>query len=950
MKTSQIKLALLAGSAAALIGAQAHAQAAAAEADVEAVVVTGSRLASAGFQAPTPVTVLGAQQMQARAATTVFDLTKDIPVFRSSQGLNNAVQGMRVTGQALLDLRGLGSARTLVLVEGLRPMVVNSALGFDTNMLPASLIERAEIVTGGASAAYGSDAVAGVVNFILKKRLEGITGSVQMGRSQHGDNQEDLISLAYGKSFLDDKLHFIVGGDYNTNKGVRSFYSREWGRREPGVFSLPTTRAAGLPSQIWSDYVEQSQNTAAGLINSGPLKGTAFDLSGSPYQFTSGPGAILGTTYQMSPTQTNYLNTINSLKAIKGPYERGSALVRAEYEITPSVRIHATANYAELWTHTPSTGSQITNIIINRGNPFIPASIAAAMTAQNIASFGMAKLTTVQSEFPGWTSGSVIRYFNSDIGIEGEYAGWNWDVGYQQGKVHFNRAFLNTLKTANYYAALYAVPGPNGTTVCGPIATNPMFNAQPASTRANWINNLEPGCVPYNPFGTKNASPESIRYIMGDSRADDDLEQNAVQFNVSGEPFMLPAGPVSVALGAEYRKLDFVETAAYQSRPDYLLNENNVSFDANTTTKEAYAEVGLPLLKDLPFVKQLDANGAVRRTDYSISGGVTTWKVGATWEINDMVRLRATRSRDIRAPNINEAFLKGQTGTTPLVNRVNGVNDRVSSLTTGNPNLRPEVADTFTAGIVFQPVWQWAWGARMSVDYYAIDIKDVIAQLDAQEIVDRCFVNKLAEYCAMLELNPNVAIGFTKNTRGPLNLNGQKTNGVDIELSMRPPIEDFGIPGRLDFRGLATWVDDLRTLAPLPAGGVQDVDTAGQFVPDWTMNFNLTYALAKFSANVNVRYNTNLKYSTSLKGPDDPDYNPAANNSINRNRFPSSTLWNLSTTYNLIEEDNRNLQLFGVVENLFDKDPPLVALYIVPGGNPYDLVGRNFKAGIRFSF
>ncbi len=931
-------------------GAHAQAPAAADSASVEAVIVTGSRLATAGFQAPTPVTVLGAQQLQARAATTVFDLTKDIPVFRSSSGLNNAVQGLRTTGQATLDLRGLGSARTLTLVEGLRPTPVNSALGFDSNQIPASLIERTEIVTGGASAAYGSDAVAGVVNFILKKRLEGLTGTIQKGLSQHGDNQETLISLAYGRAFMDDKLHFIIGGDYNKNKGVISFYDREWGRREPGVFSMPLVRAAGVPSQIWSDYVEQRLNTAAGFINSGPLKGTAFDLNGSPFVFTSGPGAIEGSTYQMSPTQTNYQNTINSLKAIKGPYERGAALARVEYEITPNVSAHATLNYSELWTHTPTTGSAITNIIINRGNPFIPASIAAAMTAQNIASFGMAKFTTVQSEFPGWTSGSVIRYFNGDFGFNGEYAGWNWDVGYQRGKVHFNRSFLYTLKTANYYAAIYAVPGPNGTPVCGPIQNNPMFNAQPADTRAIWLANLEPGCVPYNPFGTKNASPESIKYIMGDSRADDDIEQDQVQFNVSGEPFMLPAGPVSVAFGAEYRKLSFDETAAYGSRSQYLFNENNVSYSARTSTKEAYAEIGLPLLKDLPFIKQLDANGAVRRTDYSVSGGVTTWKVGATWEINDMVRLRTTRSRDIRAPNINESFLKGQTGTGAYVNRVNGINDRVGGETTGNPNLRPEIADTFTAGIVFQPTWEWAWGARMSVDSYSIDIKDVIAQLDTQEIVDRCFVNKLAQYCALLEINPAAPIGFTKTNQKPLNLNAQKTNGVDIELSLRPPIDAIGIPGRLDFRGLATWVDDLRTLVPGPTGGVQDTDTAGQFVPDWTMNFNLTYALDRFSTNVNVRYTTNIKYSTTLKGPDDPDYNPAANNSINRNRFPSSTLWNWTMTYDLVQEDKRSLQLFGVIENVFDKKPPLVALFIVPGGNPYDLVGRNFKGGVRFSF
>ncbi len=927
----------------------AQAQAAGDAAAVEAVVVTGSRLANAGFQAPTPVTVLGAAQMESRAATTVFDLTKDIPVFRSSAGLNNAVFGIRTVGQAVLDLRGLGSTRTLTLVEGLRPTPVNNSLGFDTNLLPASLIDRTEVVTGGASAAYGSDAVAGVVNFILKKRLEGITGTVQTGRSMHGDNQENLISLAYGKAFLDDKLHFIIGGDYNDNKGVKSYYDRAWGRREPGVFATGNNRAAGLPSQIFSDYVEQNLNTAAGFITTGPLKGTAFDLNGNPIQFSSGPNSINGSTFMISPTQTNYQNGSNSNQAIKGPYERYAALARLEYEITPDITAHATVNVGNLQTHVEILGGTPTNIIINRGNPYIPASLAAAMATQNIASFTMSKLTSPNSELEGWTSGNVTRYINADFGLAGEYAGWNWDVGYQQGKTDFNRAFLNTTKTANYYAALYAVPGPNGTPICGPIATNPIFNAQTAAVRAQWITNLEPGCIPYNPFGTRNTSPEAIRYVEGASRGDDDIKQRTVQFNVSGEPFMLPAGPVSLAFGAEYRKLNFDEVAAYNSAPLYLTNENNVSYSADITTKEAYAEAGVPLLKDLPFVKALDLNGAVRHTDYSVSGGVNTWKVGATWEVNDMVRLRATRSRDIRAPNVIEAFLKGQSGAGTLTNRANGVNTLVSGETRGNPNLRPEIADTLTAGIVFQPTFEWAWGARMSLDYYSIDIADVIGSIPNQDIVDRCFVNKLPEYCAYLTLD-NSPIGFSYTVNAPLNLNRQKTSGLDLELSMRPPIDAIGVPGRLDFRGLATWVDDLRTISPTTAGGTQDIDTAGQFVPDWTMNFNLTYALDRFTANVNVKYTTNIKYSTTLKGPDDPDYNPASNNSINKNRFPSSTLWNTTLSYDLIREDKRRLQLFGVVENLFDKDPPLVALYIVPGGNPYDLVGRNFKTGVRFTF
>ena len=929
----------------------ANAQAADADAAVEAVVVTGSRLATAGFQAPTPVTVLGAAQLEARAATTVFDLTKDVPVFRSSGGLNNAMFGMRVAGQALLDLRGLGNVRTLILVDGLRPNPVNSTGVFDTNLLPASLIERTEIVTGGASAAYVSDAVAGVVNFILKKRIDGFTGTVQTGRSMHGDNVENLVSLAWGTTFLDDKARFIIGGDYNENQGVLSTYDRAWGRREPAVFALPATRAAGLPSQIFTDYAERSNNTAGGFILSGPLKNTAFDVNGNPYQFQFGP--IVGTSMMYSPNQTNYLNTNNGYQMIKGPYERYATMARLEYEVSPNLTAYGTVNVGELRTHVRIFGWSPADIIIRQDNPYIPASIRAAMVAQNLPTFTMAKLGSgPTSEFPGWNSGNVLRNINWTVGLQGTILdGWRWDAGYQRGHSDFNRAFLDTQKTANYYASLFVIPGPNGTPICGPVAQNPMFLARDANTRAIWTANLEPGCVPYNPFGTKNASPEALAYVHGDSRADEDVDQQSAQVNLSGEPFALPAGPVSLAVGAEWRKIDFESVAAYGGRPLYLVNENNVSFDASITVKEAYAEVGVPILKDLPFIKQLDGNAAVRRTDYSTSGGVTTWKVGGTWEVNDTVRFRATRSRDIRAPNINELFLKGQSGASILINKVTGQQALTSGESSGNPNLQPEIADTFTAGVVLQPTWEWAWASRLAVDYYSIDVKDIIGSIANQEVLDRYYLLGLTEYASFITFCTSSPTGFCYMKNAPLNLNRQKTNGVDIELSMRPPIDAIGIPGRLDFRGLATWVDDLRTISPRPGGlPPEDQDTAGQFVPDWTMNFNFTYTLEKFSTNLNVKYTTNVKYSQILKGPDDPDYNPAANNSINKNRFPSSTLWNLSSTYDLIQEEGRRLQLFGVVENLFDKDPPLVGLYIVPGGNPYDLVGRNFKAGVRFSF
>ena len=952
-KFTRAKSVILMGTAA--IGAlalamPAQAQTAAEEAAaVEAVVVTGSRLSAAGFQAPTPVTVLGAAQLETRAATSVYDMTKDIPVFRNSSGpQTTSGQGLRTGGQALLDLRGLGGSRTLVLVDGLRPNPVNGSLTFDTNMIPASLVERTEVVTGGASAAYGSDAVTGVVNFILKKRLDGVSGTLQTGRTGHGDNVENLISLGWGKSFLDDKLHFVIGGDYNDNKGVTSIYDRAWGAKEPGVFTLPANRAAGLPANIYSDYVEFNNATAGGTINAGPLKGTSFDLNGVPYQLPQ--GVINGATEGIYPTQANYLNNKFSNTMLRGPFERFALLARAEYEFNSNLTGYATVNYGELQTHTEVIGFSPTTIRINVDNPYIPASTRAAMVALNQTQIIMSKPSVPMSEMQGWTSGNHLKNFNATFGLQGKvFDDWSWDVGYQGGHTDWPNSFLNTVKTSNYWESTYVVAGPNGTPVCGPVSSNPNYLAQTAEIRAIWLANREPGCVPYNPFGTKNASQQWWRWVDGESIEDADLDQRSAQANLSGEPLTLPAGPLSLAVGAEWRKTKYASHAAQNSRPFALVNENNVSYSAAIIVKEAYAEVGVPVVRDLPLIKQLDLNGAVRRTDYSTSGGVTTWKIGGVWDVTDMVRIRATRSRDIRAPNFQEVFLKGLSGAGQLTNRITGASGQISGGTVGNPNLQPEIADTFTAGLVFQPTWEWAWGLRASVDYYSIDIADVIASVATQDVADRCFVNKLPQYCARLTLD-NSAVGFNYSVNFPENLNNLKTNGIDFEIALRPPIDAIGLPGRLEMRTLGTWVDDLRTIQPLPAGGVSDIDAAGQSVSSLNVNISFTYTLPRFSTNLTVRHLSDRKWSTALIGPEDPTYRPSLPNSINKNVFPSSTLWYLTGTYDLVEpEAGRRLQLFGVIENLWDKDPPGIIISGA-GGSSYDPIGRNFKLGLRFNF
>jgi len=929
------------------ISGVAHAQQAAESAQVAAVVVTGSRLATAGFQAPTPVTVLGAAQMAQRAPTTVYDITREIPSFRNSGGPTGNSYGQQAAGQAILDLRGLGGERTLILLDGRRHIGVNQNGTYDSNMVPVSMVDRTEIVTGGASAAYGSDAISGVVNFVLKKKMDGFSGYVQHGISQHGDNVEPAFSLAWGTGFNQDKGQFMVGVEYNENHGVGNMYQRAWGRKEPGQMASPAVRPAGVPSQIIENYVELSGYTFGGIINSGPLKGTAFGSGGTPYQFQYGP--IVGSTEMYSPNQTNYGQIEYYNMMIQSPFERTAALAKFTYDITDTLKFSAHVDFGSLMTHaTTITVRQPTNYIVQRDNPFLPAATLNAMIANNLQTVSVARQH--QMDVGPLISGNHIQTKNFNSQLEGEiFDGWKWDVSGGIGKTFYVFDFSNTPNEPSMLASAYSVKGANGQAICGPAATNPMFNNQPAATKANWLANIRPGCVPYNFFGP-NGNMDAVNYFNSHSHQDNFFTRYSAAFNISGDAAQLPAGPVSVAAGAEYRRDKANVVGNEDGRRGILVNQNASTYDADEYVYEGYVEIGAPLLKDVPLAKSLDLNGAVRRTNYSTSGAVITWKVGATYEPTDFLRLRVTRSLDIRAPNINELFNPGSGGAGNLVNRLTGAAGFVTTTTVGNPDLQPETGRTLTMGVVFQPHWGFTNGFRLAVDYFDIKIDDIIASVGAQDVLDRLLLQGQTQYEKFVVRSAGNVTGFAAVYGTPSNQNKLLTSGYDIEAAYRVPLENWDIPGALNIRALGTFTSDLTTIVYNGAVVSSDLDNAGVRVPDWSWNGNINYAREKLNVSLTARFTTGVKYSAVLKGPDDPDYNPASNNSINRNTWPKSLIYNTNISYDFISNEFRKLQGFVVINNLLDKDPPVVAMNIISGGNPYDVVGRTFKFGLRFGF
>jgi len=954
MRDFRVRLLLAAASAGTLMAATAQAADAPAgkapEADIEEVVVTGSRLQVGGFSAPTPVTEVGADQFKQRAAASVFEVIRDIPSFRGTSGPSVNSTGAQNASKANLDLRGLGSVRTLVLINGRRHVPDAPTNVFDTNLIPTSLIERVEIVTGGASAAYGSDAVAGVVNFILKNRMEGFTADIRYGSSELGDNQEYNPAFAYGRSFAGGKGHFIIGGDFTHALGTGNMYSRAWGQKEPGALSLPASRAVGLPATLISNNVQTAAYNASGLITNGPLRGIAFGENGSfsRLQF----GSIVGGTEMIGTG--NYGSVENPDQFLKAPYQRTAALTRVEYEFSDTIVGFAQLQYGVLHTKGRSFGARVPNFNnyqVQITNPFLPAGVVALMRANNVTTFNYS--ATRHDDLGSIASRNRSETVQVDGGIKGEvFDGWKWDVGFGAGKATFAPFIKNTPREADFFHSAYVVTGPDGKPACGPVATDPYFNAQNPIVKARLIANLSPNCVPYNIFGTNlEQNQGALNYFNSASNADMQFRQYDIAANIAGAPFELPAGPVSVAAGLEWRRdtADVVNCADCQRLA--LMNQNYSLYSGAISVKEIYGEIGVPLLKDVPLARSLELNGAVRRTDYSTSGAVTTWKAGVTWDLTDWLRYRATRSRDIRAPNINELFNPGSEGNPNVVNRATGASGFTKSNTVGNPNLVPEISYTTTMGVVLQPKLGDLGDLRMSVDFWDINIKDVISTQNVQDILDGALLRRDPALLPFVTLDPGSPVGVSRVNVPQQNLNALKTHGVDIEVSYAFPLQNFDLPGQLSFRALGSWIAEYTTITP-----TTNIDSSGVTgTPTWSWNGVATYRNGPFTGNLMVRYTDKVRFSATAIGldgltPGSPEFLATArlSNSINQNIWPEATYWNANVQYTFVDRPDRQVQGYLTVDNLFDKQPPIVAISI--NGTAYDLIGRGYKIGVRISY
>ncbi|OYY79639.1 MAG: hypothetical protein B7Y43_00795 [Sphingomonas sp. 28-62-20] len=904
-------------------------QGARADGSASDIVVTGSRLQGAGFTAPTPTTVVGADVIASRAPVSIAEVINRLPAVRNSVSPSSN-QRQFGGGTSPVDLRGLGPVRTLTLVDGNRftPTLEDGTV--DTALIPIGLIERIDVVTGGASAAYGSDAVAGVVNFVLARKLSGVRISTQTGITERGDGASPAISLAAGTSFAGGRGHIIAGLEATRNDGVGVILDREFGRQLPGQITYGTPRPAGTPALGLVTGVNYSAQSVGGLITAGPLRGQAFAPDGSTYPFQ------YGTVYSNLMVGGSNPGSEVFHWPLVTPLDRIAALGRVEYELTDAITASLVGSYGRTVAET-YTGFNQSSFIISRDNAYLPAATRAAMVANNLQTITVGRLLTENGGVPQRNSFETWRIIGGLSGRLGSK--WSWDASVQYGESNNQFRFLSQIIPANYRAAVNAVRDASGNIVCGPIATNP--NLTPAQRLQ-----VQPGCVPINIFGQGSPSAAAIAYIGPETYHNWSNRRFVGAANLRGTPFATWAGDVQVAVGGEWRRDELIATSDPYSLAAIAAAGNYGAYSGRVNVSEFFGEVGIPLARNLPFAKSLDLNGAFRRTDYSTSGAVTTWKVGITYEPISAIRLRGTWSRDIRAPNLSELF--AYTGSGVSVNStVNPFNNQTGALATssnGNPNLAPEVARTKSFGIVFQPEWDWARGLKLSVDYFDIDVRGLITQVAGTQVIARCFAGETV-YCPQIQFD-NSTFGIANVQQLSFNLNRLRTRGLDFELAYRVPLPKSA--GRLDLHVLATRILELKTY---DRGTV--IERAGSLanggLPKWVATADLTYALGGFSSTLSGRYIQAAINDVTRIGPDDPAYSPTLPNSVNINKFPSAVYLDLSLQQR-VTAGGTEFTLFGLVENLLDKPPPTFAATGILTGNPYDLIGRRFKLGARVAF
>jgi len=846
-----------------------------AQQQLERVEVTGSHILSANSVSPSPIQVMTSADIASSGVTNLADLLATNPVF-GSPTLNRSNSNFLTTaaGTQTVNLRNLGDARTLVLVNGRR--FVSGSPGssaVDFNMIPTDFIDRIEILTGGASSMYGSDAVAGVVNVILKKDFQGLNLNAKYGRSYKGDDVEKTVSATFGVNAPDNKGNLMTHISVTRQGEVRSANRDE---------SAIDNQSLGTLDGIGSDLFKTRQPFFSSYAPSGRFvysdaankKHTVtIDANGNPVPFsTNGPNndGVGATGFNRSAYRYIAVPVNRLLLSTKGDYniaESQQVFFEATYANSRSVS-HIEPLPLDSSTVFQATGGQVPLGFQVNGqqvfNPYAPSWMLNGDPNQTfsfrrrMADLGPRTYTLDSDTYRvlGGLKGDLTKTWSYET-----YAGYGVNKQAQLGTGQVN--------IVNFANALQVIPGPNG-----PQCLDPNAVAQ--------------GCVPANIFGANRLDPAAAAYISAPVTFNARTTQKLAGASINGEPFDLPAGPVGVALGWEWRQ----EYSSQLWDQLTLLGLNGGNATPDTVGKfqvnEFFAETHLPLLKSLPLVKTLDGVLAYRHGDYSTVGTTNSWNAGLDWAVNNTVRVRATQSLSTRAPNIGELYT-GPSQTFPSVidpclgvmagatdaKSVNCLADPgvaanvaanksftltqsdiqgVSGFVSGNPRLKAEEGHSFTLGTVITPKdIPLLKNTTFSVDYYNINITHAINTVDQQYVLNQCYVHGIPSYCAFItRYGSNTSAASPGALRfvntGGVNSGGTRAKGVDLTAAY----SDIVGPGRLNAQLSYTHLINFYTI---PQDGANKEPLTGNFgaaANRW--NLDLGYQLGSWGVTGKLNY------------------------------------------------------------------------------------------------
>ena len=939
---------------------------------IEEIVVTGSRLRRDDLSAPSPTVIVSEEDIWLSARGTLDGVLNELPQLNSD--LSSNTQNIGQAGLHTADLRSLRPERTLVLVNGKRFTPANESGLVDLSRIPDALVERIEVITGGASAVYGSDAIAGAVNFILRDDFEGVELRYNFGQSAESDARTNKIDLIFGTNFADDRGNIMVDVGWFDQEPVfaddRAFSAINVDVRNgelvpSGTSNNPGTSFFHTPTEIstlvgvdLTDFTTDRDFSNGGPGGCSQVQGIRFGRNGIPLPYCD-------------PEDRYNYNVGNYMLR---PYERYSVSALADFEINESVQLFTELfwmNNKNAWnlnvsSFRPRTSGTrklilsdfaINPVMFPAARDFLIANAAlydpdGDGTAEI---FGAGRnLTEAPDRFFNYdnTSYSLTGGLRGDLDLGGK--DWQWDAYYQYQRATEAQNSTNSVSTLRLSLGLDVIVDPStGEAICA----NPFL-----------------GCVPVSILGIDAITPEGVAFLTPDKGDQEFFERKVFQTSMNGDLFEMPAGPVAAAFGFEWRD------AGYVFKPGGL-NEraadggNLPSIDAGTDVWELFTEVRIPLIADKPAIELLNLELAYRYSDYSNSGGSDTYKAGIEYAPVEWFRFRTAFNRAVRAPNLAELFA-------PQTRRFEGGDDPCNSVLApsqavkdfcvltgvpadvidsfipsvdlsgrrgGNPNLVPEESDTITFGFVISP--PFAEGLNVTVDWYDIEVTDAIGTITAETALQTCY--------ALLDINHTTCQGVSRLPNGLVdevlattqNIATFQVSGIDLSFDYVMNLPDswgIGTDGAvLAFRGLATWVGERESqqvaLAPVvDCAGILGTGCSGfgnRPVPDFSSKFDVRYSSG------------NLSIGTGLRTIGEFGFHPDDTRAeVFGGKVEAEHYWDIDARYQITEA----IDLTAIVKNITDNKPTLLGQQL--GGDSgvdvglFDVIGQRFAIGFRYVF